>query len=330
LSDQIVIGVDGGGTCTRVALATSDGRLIGMGASGAGNYHDVGAAQIRSNLEEALSLAWQDTEMPRLQASAAFLGLGSIVSEEDREVIRRVARDLSLAPASKVGVHHDLSVAIAGGLLGQPGIVLIAGTGSSCYGQDGDGRTWQAGGWGPTVDDLGSGHWLGLQAMIAAVREYDRRQKPTILSARVLEALHIDVLPQIMRRVEIEGITRNEIALLAPLVTEAAGSGDEVAQMILAEGVQELALLVATVCRELNLVEFLETVPVAVTGGMTKAGPVFFDALRSAVRQNCSACELVQPKCQPVFGALLKAIELLGVAPTTEILDNLVMSQSVN
>jgi N-acetylglucosamine kinase-like BadF-type ATPase len=256
--------------------------------------------------------------------------LGSIATEEDREVIRRVARDLSLAPACKIGVHHDLSIALAGGLLGQPGIVLIAGTGSSCYGQDGDGKTWQAGGWGPTIDDLGSGHWFGLQAMTAVVREHDRRQKPTILSARVLEALDLTDLPQIMRRVEIEGITRNEIALLAPLVTEAAESGDEVAQMILAEGVQELALLVATVCRELKLVEFLETVPVAVTGGLTKAGPVFFDALRSAVRQNCSACELVQPKCQPVFGALLKALELLGISLTTEIIDNLVMSRSVN
>ena len=112
-----MIGVDGGGTCTRVALATSDGRLMGMGTSGAGNYHDVGAAQIRSNLEEALSLAWQDTEEPRLQASAAFLGLGSIATKEDREVIRHIARDLSLAPASKVGVDHDLSVALSGGLL---------------------------------------------------------------------------------------------------------------------------------------------------------------------------------------------------------------------
>lgn len=330
MSDQIVIGVDGGGTCTRVALAKANGQLLGMGVSGVGNYHDVGIAQFRFNLNEALNLAWQNAELPRQKVSAAFLGLGSIVNEEDREVIRSVARDLSMAPDDKIGVHHDLSIALAGALPGQPGIVLIAGTGSSCYGQDVNGRTWQAGGWGPTLDDLGSSHWLGLQAMAATVREYDRRQKPTTLSARVLEALKIDTPSQILCRVEIEGITRTEVALLSPLVTEAADSGDEVARTILAEGVQELSRLVATVCRELDFAEQLKTVPVAVTGGLTKAGPIFFDALGQAVRQNCPVCELVQPKCQPMIGALLKAIELLEVTPTTDILDNLALGHPVN
>ena len=108
---------------------------------------------------------------------------------EDQAIIRGIVRDLSLAPDDFIGVDHDLRVALMGGLAGEAGIVLIAGTGSSCYGRDEQGRSWQAGGWGPVLDDPGSSYWLGRQAMIAAVRDHDGRGEPRRLRARVMDAL---------------------------------------------------------------------------------------------------------------------------------------------
>lgn len=330
LTKQIVIGVDGGGTTTRVAIATDQGEVLGIGRAGAGNYHDVGAEVVRSNIDQALSQAWALASIPKQQADAAFLGLGSVASAEDRDIIRQIAEDLSLARNGNVDVDHDLRVALAGGLVGKPGIILIAGTGASCFGRADDGRTWRTGGWGPLLDDIGSSGWLGLQSMVAAVREHDGRGKPTVLGPRVLKALGIEEIDQILRRVDSQGLTRREMGALAKLVTGAAAEGDLVAQEIIASGTDELATLIATVSDKLDLADSLGTVPVAVTGGLTKAGPVFLDTLCIAVRRQAPACEIITPKLPPVIGAVLIALKSLGIAPSPEVVENLVKSQTVH
>src|SRR6185369_4521071 len=171
MDEQVVIGVDGGGTRLRAALVTTEGRAIGYGEAGSGNYHDVGAGEVGANIRHAVSEAWLAAQQRARAAEAIFLGLGSVVTSADHEIIRNVVVNLGIVRESHIGIDHDLRVALAGGLGGRPGIVLIAGTGSSCYGRNERGQSWQAGGWGPLLDDLGSSHWLGLQAMVAAIRE---------------------------------------------------------------------------------------------------------------------------------------------------------------
>jgi len=329
LTKQIVIGVDGGGTTTRVALATPQGEVLGIGTAGAGNYHDVGVEVVRDNIQQALSQAWDVAGEPRRQADAVFLGLGSVASEEDRNTIRQVAKDLSLTRSGKIGVDHDLRVALAGGLVGKPGIILIAGTGASCFGQVENGRSWRAGGWGPLLDDVGSSRWLGLQSMVAVVRASDGRGKSTLLSAEVLEALEIKEVDQILHRVDSVGLSRREMGKLAKLVTKAAAEGDAIAQEIITAGVEELALLIATVADKLDLPASLGSVPVAVTGGLTKAGGVFLNPLRTAVQHRAPACEVITPRLPPIMGAVLLALQSIGVAPSPEVVSNLVGSQAI-
>jgi N-acetylglucosamine kinase-like BadF-type ATPase len=327
LTDIIAIGVDGGGTSTRVALCTASGRVLGFGEAGPGNYHNVGVDAVRLNVEQALSAAWRIAALAPRQASAAFLGLASVVSNDDRSTIRRMAEELSLAPVDHVGIDHDLRIALAGGLVGQPGIVLIAGTGTSCYGRSPTGETWRAGGWGAVLDDLGGSGWLGLQAMIAAVKAFDGRGPVTQLLARVLDSLELDDIQTIMHRVDAEGFTRRKLAAMARLVTEAAAAGDSVAQDVIARGSEELAIMIATVERELTLGDALGVVPVAVCGGLTSAGDVFMEPLRAAVERRAPQCRLVAPKLPPVLGAALLAIESLGVPPSTQIIENLAAGQ---
>ncbi|GAG07925.1 unnamed protein product, partial [marine sediment metagenome] len=47
MKPRIVVGVDGGGTRTRVAVATEEGTVLGTGESGPGNYHDVGIDEVK-------------------------------------------------------------------------------------------------------------------------------------------------------------------------------------------------------------------------------------------------------------------------------------------
>jgi N-acetylglucosamine kinase-like BadF-type ATPase len=322
--DPIAIGVDGGGTHLRVAVATRQGEVLGIGKAGSGNYHNVGAKQFQSNLELALSLAWEASQLPPRQADAVFLGLGGVTTEEDRVTIRSIVREVSLMSSDCIGVDHDLRIALMGGLAGDSGVVLIAGTGSSCYGRTTENRSWLAGGWGHVLDDLGSSYWLGLQAMIAATRDFDGRGQATCLRAQIAETLGLTNMRQIMRRVDMEGMSRSEIAALARLTTHAAEQGDPVARTIVSRGAAELASLVATVVAKLNLTASAAQIPVAVTGGLTNAGAIFMGPLENSIRERVPSAVLVKPKMPPVLGAVMLAIESLGDFDSSRVMSSLV------
>ncbi len=310
MSEQVVIGIDGGGTRLRAALVSLEGELLGIGEAGSGNYHDVGTEEVRQNIERAIKSAWSDSQWTPRQAEAVFLGLGSIVTKKDRETIQKIVGELAIVPDGAIGVDHDLRVALMGGLAGEAGIVLIAGTGSSSYGRDQDGNSWQAGGWGPLLDDPGSSYWLGRQAMIAAVRDYDGRGEPTCLRELVMKELGLSAMHHILRKVELEGMKRTEIAALARLVTTSAAAGDEVACNILRKGADELAMMVASVASKLEKLRTLSQIPVVVTGGLTNAGEVFLEPLAKALSRRLPQAYLKEPLMPPVLGAALLAIEL--------------------
>lgn len=82
--------------------------------------------------------------------------------------ISNPATRVHLQNALQAGGYHgpvtftgDQQTALYGALGGPGGIVLIAGTGSICYGQSTDGREARSGGWGSLMDDEGGGFALG-------------------------------------------------------------------------------------------------------------------------------------------------------------------------
>jgi N-acetylglucosamine kinase-like BadF-type ATPase len=310
MTNGIVAGVDGGGTSTRVALCSLDGEVLGVGESGPGNYHNVGIEAVGRHVGEAWHSACRVAGIEQKPLDAAYFGFASVVTAEDRATVGRMAAAIGIAPPERIGVDHDLRIALAGSLAGQPGIVVIAGTGTSCFGRSPAGSTWRAGGWGAMLDDLGGSGWMGLQAMIAAVKAYDGRGPKTSLLARVTEALELDDFEAIMYRVDGKGLPRKEQAELAKLVTAAAAEGDVVALEIINRGAHELAMMVATVDQRLSLSQQLGEVPVAVTGGLVNAGDVFMDPLREVLARCAPHCSLVVPQLPPVLGAAWLAIEL--------------------
>ena len=321
----MILGIDGGGSRSCAVLADETGQVLGRGTSGPGNYHNLGVEAVKANLAEAVRQAWRRADLAPRRADAAFFGLGSIVCQEDRDVIHGIAEELEIAPKDAIGVDHDLRVALAGGLAGRPGIVLIAGTGSSCYGRTEDARCWRAGGWGPVLDDRGSGYDLGRRAMIAAVRDLDGRLEPTVLRQRVLDVLGLDDMQKIMFRVDGQGLSRREIAALACMVTAAAEQGDAVARAIIHEGADQLALMIRTVADAL-FADGDEPVRVTTAGGLMQAGPVVAHPLHEAVARRAPRCRIEEPVLPPELGALLLARELLGLPPEESVVRQLAQS----
>jgi glucosamine kinase len=310
---MIFAGVDGGATRTRVVLASDDGTLLGAGIAGPTNYDNVGIEVARSNLDRALDRAWKSARLTREPVRAIFLGMAGVVSPQDRDTIARLALGVHAAPAGSIYVDHDIRIALAGGLAGREGAVLIVGTGCSCYGRTADGRSHRTG-WGYLLDDLGSGFFLGLQAMIALTRETDGRGKPTRLSAAIRKALGFEDPDEIMRILYHDNLSVTQIAALAPLVLEAANGGDEVALTILRHGAHELSLNVKTVADRLHFspAPFLATI----VGGLGEPPGIYRQLVCDAIVRENPRCSIVAPKLPPVLGAVLLAMECGGNAPS--------------
>ena len=175
---KIVLGIDGGGTRTRAVLISEKGEILGAGEAGPGNPCAVGHEEARGAVSRAVTWAWKDAGQPQRPVDAAFLGLAGAGSPETAEAVQQWAAELNLAPQNAIHVDTDLRIALAGDLGNAPGLVLVAGTGSACYGRLADGRSWQAGGWGWKFDDPGSAYWFGIQALGAAALLSDPQQAP--------------------------------------------------------------------------------------------------------------------------------------------------------
>lgn len=309
-SGPTLIGVDGGGTQTRAAVCSQRGAVYGVGVAGPGNYHNVGEAAVRDNIAQAVRNAWSAAGAPPRRADAAFLGLGSIVTDDDRRCIRRIASDLELAPDDKVGVDHDLRAAAAGAFSGGEGIVLVAGTGSAAFGVNHAGEAWRSGGWGPTIDDAGSAYWLGMQAIKQAVKAHDGRGPQTRLSRAVHDHFEVDDINQLMFLMDAHSTGRRRVASLATEVVALAAAGDAVAVGLIGRAAVELAQCVKAVST--NLAFQGGELRVAVVGGLVKAGRVFMDPLRQELLAAAPGSLVVDPDMPPVEGALLLAGRLLG------------------
>jgi N-acetylglucosamine kinase-like BadF-type ATPase len=307
---RYVLGVDGGGTKTHVAIVDDAGRLCGLGQAGPSNYDDVGVEVAQANIGLAVQAARQMAGLDNRPFEAAFLGMAGVVSPQDRAAIRKIAHDLALAAPERIGIDHDCRIALAGGLSGRPGIVQIAGTGSSCYGRNRAGEDWRAGGWGHLISDEGSSYWFGMQAMRMAVGAFDGRVESTPLLDLVQQRLTLAHMNDIMHRLYVTGMSRAEIAALAPLVIEAARGGDQVSLRLIRQGTQELADCILAVARRLGMAA--GPCELALVGGLFRAGDIFVLPLREAVGERLPQCQISLAELPPVLGACLLALQELG------------------
>jgi N-acetylglucosamine kinase len=208
----------------------------------------------------------------------------------------------------------DLVIAWAGGLALQPGVVLVAGTGSVAYGRNAAGEAARAGGWGYLAGDEGSAYWIGRAALAALARALDGRTDPTVLA---------DSLPrrfpngcaaseEWLRAIYRERWSPGQVAALAPVVSEAAEQGDTAAGAILAAAGQQLAGLAGHVLRKLRLAE--TDAGVVGAGGLLEVKGLVRDTVAADLRREAPRATLRPARLPPVAGAVLLALAHRGAA----------------
>lgn len=231
-----VLGIDGGGTGTRVRLQSADGRTRGLGQAGPSGLGQ-GIEQAWRHVEQAIAQAFASAALPLAPRAECALGLG--LAGAGRPELRQAFQDADPGYA-RVLLDTDACTLTLGAHPDRPGIVVAAGTGSVGAVRHADGSIRLAGGWGYPVGDEGGGAWLGLHAVRHAQAVLDGRRPADALSCAVL-AQTGSTTAALQAWCAMAG--QHAFASLAPQVFEAAAQGDSVATTLLQAAADELALL---------------------------------------------------------------------------------------
>lgn len=297
--EGLFLGVDGGGTKTLAVLLDTDSKIVAEGLSGASNPMRVGIEKAIANISEAVNNACDLVNQIPGNIVSAVLGLAGVRRSDLRSRVRdRFIRELRI---KLVDVLTDADIALFGAIGNEPGLVIIAGTGSICLGQNGGGKKAISGGWGPLAGDEGSGAGIARKALQAIAKASDHRGPGTLLSQKATEYFRAGKPEDLIVAIYAPQMDNMKIAGFARYVVEAARENDPVARMIMVEAGEELGVAALAVIRELELCH--EKFPIAKVGGMFQAGELLTDPLIKRVHQLAERAFLTEPFLPPAEGA---------------------------
>ncbi len=258
--------VDGGQTKTAVVLLEERGARIHAWQtrplttpSKPGAVDDL--RRIVRGLAEDLRrrLAGSGSALP---TAACFSLTGYLEGDEILPSIVREEMRRALPETEQIRTVPDYVGNWAAATRGEPGIVVISGGGAVAYGRNASGESLRVGGWGHLLGDEGSGYWMGLKAIKAALQSQAGVIPKTTLEAHVMATLEAEDDRQVLSRVYSGSFSEVEIAGLVPLVASLARDGDETSDRILEEAAHYLARMAEAVQKGLG------ELPLHLSGGV--------------------------------------------------------------
>jgi N-acetylglucosamine kinase-like BadF-type ATPase len=296
-----VLGIDAGGTKTVCLLADAQGQIIAEARGGGANLQTAGELEVEKVLHSVMEDA---LAAHHVTLSAICLGMAGVDRRDDSRILQSIMR--RIGHNSRILVVNDALVALVAGAGDNPGIVVIAGTGSIAYGRNASNQAARAGGWGHLLGDEGSGYWMGREALRAVVRHADGRGPSTSLTGRVLAHFGVAAPPDLVHALYYRDLRPQVIAALATGVQESADEGDGVARRILQDAADELVLAAESVTGRLGLSEV--ALPCLLSGGIFRAAPFLAAELTRRVRVFAPLAEAELLDVPPAVGAVRLAL----------------------
>ena len=308
MSDRLhipfVIGMDGGGTKTKACIADLEGKVIDALEGGSMNVNSAGRDGVIQNIT-ALLQAIQKRGFAWDGLRGLCLAAAGVSNPLTREVLEEAVRQAGIGIRPIIIGDHQ--AALYGAHRGGTGMILIAGTGSVCYGKNEQGQEARSGGFGHLIDDEGSAYALGRDVLSAVVQAEDGRIPPTVMRSTVMQRIGTDSIAGLIQWVYAPSTGKKDIAALAPIVMEGWQAGETAAAAILDRAAEELARLVVPVAGALGMKQ----------GAVALCGSVLLrnEEIRHRVAMKLSdlmpQLQLIAPLCDAATGAVLRCLEEL-------------------
>jgi N-acetylglucosamine kinase-like BadF-type ATPase len=303
------LGIDTGASKSHALIGDAEGRVLGFGQGGPGNWEGVGWEGTRATLAEIITQATAQAGIEREDIAAAGFGLAGYDWPEDRAPHEAIIRDLLRADLP-IALVNDALLGLWAGTDAGWGVVIAAGTSCNCYGRNAKGELGRAVGSSFFGEYAGAGElvWWALQAV---AHEWSLRGPATRLSPALISAAgaadSADLLAGLMRQRYVLGPEA------APLVFAVADGGDQVARELVRRAGRELGSLAVGVIRQLELSQL--PFDVVLSGSLYKGSPLIQQSLAEVVHAEAPRARLVRLGAPPVVGAVLMAMEQDGIDP---------------
>ena len=295
MKEDFVCGIDGGGTRTTAICCDLQGKEITRRVFGPFNLNSIGEAAFRKLLNDIVLFLEETGNCKGLCIGAAGvnnLHMAQIVEEA----------------FSGTGITYrllgDQEIAHTGALDGKEGIILIAGTGSVCFGRNSAGRSAMAGGWGHLLGDEGSGYGLGRDALAAVARQLDGYGEHTVLADMIAEEFRLDSPEKIVSYVYSND--KSAVAGISHLLDKACLGNDTVARGIVRNNAKGLVDIVLAVSKRLDM----PSCDVALLGGLLEHPTCLKAEFLQLIQNSNPSLKCVAPLHSAAQGAVMEALKL--------------------
>jgi len=298
--------MDGGGTKTKCVLTDINLNPIYETVGAASNFLVIGTEAVSKTIINLINDCTSSQEISADDIEAIVLGTTGGGRRNDAELLEKQISSDSKQKSLVINnfrVESDARIALEGAFSGKAGSILIAGTGSIMFGKDESGEIHRVGGFGRYIGDEGSGYRIGRIGLNSVARFFDGRSKSTKIADLLEQEFSVSTSEQLITEVYRNNFN---IAAVAPLVFDAAESGDKIAQRILEDEANELMLHINAMKLKLNV----QILKVSLIGSLLTTANYFSYLFNEMVIRKFNDVKIMEAEHSPEFGAALLAKQL--------------------
>lgn len=310
---KYILGVDGGGTGTQARICNEHGDILSEEVAGPGNYKNVGIKEAELNITNAVLGAINKINSSNINFfESSCFGLSGIDCDRDKQIYEKII--LSSKLKRFLNIHsniicNDSLIGLVAGTDSKNAIIIICGTGSTCFGVNENGVQARVNGWDFILGDQGSGYAIGIKALRAVLKAYDGRSVDTLLSQSILEYLGLNDISDLINWTYLRPFSTDRFADLARVVCKTAEMKDRVSIEILKEEAEEALASILAVAKEINLLN--KKFDLVFVGNVFKCEKYFKQALIKKLKEKFKWICLSPLTEKPVSGAIKLALSLI-------------------
>jgi N-acetylglucosamine kinase-like BadF-type ATPase len=301
---SIIVGLDGGGTKTRCVFADGSGNSILEITGGPSNFLSIGSDKAASNILSVIKSGLNKLDISIENVSIILAGVSGAGRKFHADELKDAMIKKLPETLKNVYVESDARVALEGALAGEPGAVLIAGTGSVIFGKDKSGTIHRVGGFGRIIGDEGSGYSIGVKTLKLISNMIDGRNKKDDLLERFNTIFHISNENDLISLVHNPGF---DVASIAMFTIKNADEGSEEAKRILDHESDELLKHITTVREKVGQ----KPLKLVLTGSLIENQNYYSQLLIEKIKV-LKDIELTERKYSPEMGAVIMARNILA------------------
>ena len=296
--EKYFIGIDGGGTKSSVLVSDGEKDKLYFRVGGL-NYNSFSKEDIIENIH-AIEEQLENSGYSKEQCKGICVGTAGVSNRNAVDFLESAFKKLGYD--CKILITGDEVIALKGAFKEEQGILLISGTGSICYGQGKDGKTFRAGGYGHLIDDGGSAYALARDILHEVVMEADGRRKRTVLTDAVFDFLNLSSVEELISYIYDKKHSKKDIAAIAQIMNdEEVKTLDVVADIAKKEAV-ELTECVRTVYMQLQ--QENENIPMVLSGSVLLKNEVLREIFFTEMEKSLPKVKIVEAKNDAVHGAV--------------------------